>query len=545
MLFELNKKYKNITQADVKLYLNLCIPCQQKKNHKKRLTPTKQEIYNIIKKLKNNKSPGENNVVAELLKNGGNAIKDEIWKMIKEIWETEVMPGEWNTAILCPIFKKGDTLDPKNYRGISLLDTCYKILSTLLLERITPYAEGIIGRYHCGFIKGKSTIDHIFTLRQTMEKYYEFDMDLYMIFVDYKQAYDSVNRQELWKAMLHFGIPKKYVNLVNMCNNKTVLKVRFLQTLSPAFEVNSGLRQGDALSPTLFNLGLEKVIREAYEDRRMEVIGEETILAYADDIVLLGNTREEISHSLSKLIEVSKNMGLCINEEKTKLMILSRRNVDQSNLKVGSMNFEKVDNFKYLGVNINNSNNMHKEIKERISNGNRCYFSINKLLRSKLLSRKSKTTLYTSYLRPVVTYGCETWSTTKDNNKKLAISERKILSNIYGPVYNDNLGIYEKRHNEELYNLYEKPNILTYIRCKRLEWLGHVWRADGDLLKNVLIRKINKKRPLGRPRTRWKDTAEKDKRLIDEDATLDWTLNREKWRGLLVAAQVLNGPLSC
>ncbi|KAL4100839.1 hypothetical protein QTP88_020868 [Uroleucon formosanum] len=234
-------------------------------------TPTKLEIYNIIKKLKNNKSPGENNVVAELLKNGGNAIKDEIWKMIKEIWETEVMPGDWNTAILCSIFKKGDTLDPKNYRGISLLDTCYKILSTLLLERITPYAEGIIGRYQCGFIKGKSTIDHIFTLRQTMEKYYEFDMDLYMIFVDYKQAYDSVNRQELWKAMLHFGIPKKY-------------------TLSPAFEVNSGLRQGDALSPTLFNLGLEKVIREAYEDRRMEVIGEETILAYADDIVLLGNT---------------------------------------------------------------------------------------------------------------------------------------------------------------------------------------------------------------------------------------------------------------
>jgi len=94
-------------------------------------------------------------------------------------------------------------------------------------------------------------------------------------------------------------------------------------------------------------------------------------------------------------------------------------------------------------------------------------------------------------------------------------------------VYNDNLRIYEKRHNEELYNLYEKPNILTYIRCKRLEWLGPVRRADGDVLKNVLIRKINKKRLLGRPRTRWKDTVEKDMRLIDEHATLDWTLDRE------------------
>jgi len=153
----------------------------------------------------------------------------------------------------------------------------------------------------------------------------------------------------------------------------------------------------------------------------MEVLGEETILAYADDIVLLGNTRKEVTCSASKLIEARKNMGLCIKEEKTKLMILSRRNLDQANLKVESMSFEKVDNFKYLGVTINSSNNIHREIKEIFSNGNRCYFSINKLLRSKLLSRKSKTTLYTIYLRPILTYGCETWSTTKDANRKLAI----------------------------------------------------------------------------------------------------------------------------
>ena len=75
-----------------------------------------------------------------------------------------------------------------------------------------------------------------------MEKYYEFDKDLYMLFVDYKQAYDRVNRKELWKAMILFGIPQKYINLIKMCNDKTLLTVRFLQRLSPAFEVNSGLR---------------------------------------------------------------------------------------------------------------------------------------------------------------------------------------------------------------------------------------------------------------------------------------------------------------
>lgn len=85
--------------------------------------------------------------------------------------------------------------------------------------------------------------------------------------------------------------------------------------------------------------GTRKSIREAYEDQRMKVIGGETVLAYADDIILLGNMREEITHSLSKLIEASKNMGLCINEEKTKLMILSRRNVDQVKPESGKYEF--------------------------------------------------------------------------------------------------------------------------------------------------------------------------------------------------------------
>ncbi|XP_050525457.1 uncharacterized protein LOC126896583 [Daktulosphaira vitifoliae] len=142
-----------------------------------------------------------------------------------------------------------------------------------------------------------------------MEKFYEFDKDLYMIFVDYKLAYDNVNRQEQWKAIIHFGIPQKYVNLVKMCNDKTLLKVHFLQRLSPAFEVISGWRKGDGLSPTLLNLGLAKVKRESYEGRKIEVIGKEAVLAYADDIRLLGNTQEEVTHSLSKLIEASKNMG--------------------------------------------------------------------------------------------------------------------------------------------------------------------------------------------------------------------------------------------
>jgi len=335
-----------------------------------------------------------------------------------------------------------------------------------------------------------------------MEKHYEINKDLYMVFIDYKQAYDSIHREELWKAMISFGIPKKYVDVIKLCNTKTMCKVTFLGELSSEFEIKSGLRQGDALSPTLFNIGLEKVIREFTQRQKVEIVGNESILAYADDVVILGNTRQEIIQTTSELLEVSKKMGLCVNQEKTKFMVLSRSNENQYNLQVGNLTFEKVENFKYLGVNINSNSDMHQEISERIASGNRCYHSISKLLKSKLLSRKSKTLLYTSYLRPVITYACETWSSTKGDDNRLAIFERKVLRNIFGPIYNTELGIFERRKNEDLYSLFLKPNITTYIKIKRMEWFGHVWRADNDIIKKVLTETIQKKRPIVRPRTR-------------------------------------------
>jgi|UniRef100_A0A2S2QXC9 sorting nexin-29 len=183
---------------------------------------------------------------------------------------------------------KGDPTNTENYRGISLLDTTYKVLTTDLLNRIEKYASEIIGEYQCGFRKGKSTSDHIFIIRQTMEKYYEYDKDLYMIFIDFKQAYDSINRNQLWIALEDYGFPRKPVRLIRNCNSNTFCRVRYLGETSTQFEVRNRLRQGDSLSPTLFNQALERVIREMQNSREMEMLGRNTWLAYVDDIVILG-----------------------------------------------------------------------------------------------------------------------------------------------------------------------------------------------------------------------------------------------------------------
>lgn len=158
----------------------------------------------------------------------------------------------------------------------------------------------------------------------------------------------------------------------------------------------------------------------------------------------------------------------------------------------------------------------------------KCYFNISKLLRSKSLPRKLKSTLYTSYFRQITTNACETWSTTEEDNRN-TIWERKMLRKILGQVYNSDLRVYETRHNEKLYCLYGKPNILTYVRYKWLEWLGYVGRSNADALKNFLTEKINMRWPLRRQKTIWRDIVEKDIRLVDKNATMNWMLqDRER-----------------
>jgi len=358
--------------------------------------PKQEEVTRIIGTLKNNKSPSENKIPAELLKKGGKDLINALYGIISEVWKRETMPEEWNTAIICPIFKKGDPMLVSNNRGISLLDTGYKVFTSLLLERISPYATEIVGKYQCGFRKGKSTIDHIHTIRQIAEKRYEYNEDLHLVFIDFKQAYDSINREELWKVLRYLGIPQKYINLIKMCNRKTNLKVK------------SGLRQGDALSPMLLNIALEWLMRTANETRKMEVGEIETILAYADEVVIMENSRNKVEQTTIKFLEAGKIMGLEVNQEKTKYMCISQNDRNDLSLRVDPYVFEKVEAFKYLGININSKNNVHEEIKERVASANRCYYSLLKLFKSKLLSRESKVTLYTSYLRTVLVYGCET-----------------------------------------------------------------------------------------------------------------------------------------
>jgi hypothetical protein len=123
--------------------------------------PSASEVNMAIEKLKRHKSPGIDQIPADLIKAGSRTIRSEIHKLINSIWNKEELPKQWKESIIVPIYKNGDKTDCSNYQGISLLSTTYKILTNILLSRLTPYAEEIIGEHQCGFKRNRSTTDHI------------------------------------------------------------------------------------------------------------------------------------------------------------------------------------------------------------------------------------------------------------------------------------------------------------------------------------------------------------------------------------------------
>uniref|UniRef100_A0A8D8Q0R7 Craniofacial development protein 2 n=1 Tax=Cacopsylla melanoneura TaxID=428564 RepID=A0A8D8Q0R7_9HEMI len=496
-------------------------------------TPTLHETVQAIKRLKNNKTPGTDELTSELLKKGGPMLREEIHKLIVKCWETETIPDQWREVIIIPLHKKNDPTDCNNYRGIALLNTCYKILSLIILSRIEAHTNGKIGEYQAGFRRNRSTTDQIHTLRNILEKRVERNIDTCILFIDFRKSYDCLIRNAIWNAMHELSIPRKLVNLVKQCCMGAVNKVRVGGEMSSAFEVETGLKQGDGISPLLFNITLQKVIQDLWQDETLIC----KLLAFADDIAMIGNTMEEIEESLKIVEERAKEVGLKINTEKTKYMLISKNTETRLNTTViiNNQTFEQVTDFKYLGVTINENNRIEPEIRNRMNNACRSLYSMNHILISKRISKNAKLKIYDTIIKPVLLYGSETWPIKQNILLKMQAFENRILRKIFGPTIDQDTNMLRRRKNRELEEMYNKPMISNVIQAKVLQWAGHVARADAPSnIKRTLDLQYNQARAIGRPRIKWEDGVENTLRSIGiQEEWRSIAQDRHEWRRLV------------
>ena len=235
-------------------------------------------------------------------------------------------------------------------------------------------------------------------------------------------------------------------------------------------------------------------------------------LAYADDVAILGRKGGYIKRTLEEMVAITQQIGLQINDTKTKYMINRQDgNKVKENELMGKI-YEKVESSKYLGAVMRSLNEIETEIKSKNAVGNKRYYALGPIIK-RSTSQSIKIHLYKMIIRPAVTYGADTWTLTSKIEKMLITWERKILRKIYGPTKEN--GQWRIKTNEELRTKYKSPDIVTVIKIRRLEWLGHVSRMNETRsVVKIFEGKLQGRRGRGRPRLRWINNVEDDLRKL-------------------------------
>ena len=465
---------------------------------------TADEVALLIKKLKSGKACGLDHIRNEMLKSCSPNLLSIFASLFNIVLNTGIIPEEWCIGYIMPLYKnKGSINDPDNYRGITLLSCVGKLFSALLNERITRYLDAVggIGDEQAGFRQGHSTVDHIFALHAILSIYLSAGKRVYCAFIDYKKAFDFVDRVSLWNKLLSSGVNGKLLVVIHIMylNAKSCVKVD--DKISDFFNCNVGVRQGENLSPLLFSIFLNDFefsvsrkynglsflsgeISDCLNDDDVEHFLKIYVLLYADDTIVLSESAEELQKALNAVYDYCNNWKLTVNISKTKVVIFSNGKVTKfPAFLFGHDIVEVVSEYVYLGVKFFYNASFLPSINKQVSQARRAYFALMSKIRSLRLPVDLSIELFHQLVLPILLYGCEVWG--YSDIERIEVFYRKFLKNILQVCANTPTCIV---HGET-----GTMPVLSHVLSRMLTYYARLCNGKQSKLSYILYKVLRKK----------------------------------------------------
>ncbi|MEW8548698.1 MAG: reverse transcriptase family protein, partial [Candidatus Thiodiazotropha sp.] len=392
---------------------------------------TELEVKKAILQLKNNKACASDMILNEFLKASQSLLMPVYIRLFNAILDSGKMPETWTDGFIIPIYKnKGDIGNPDNYRGITILSCMGKLFTSILNQRINLFLEeyGILGEEQAGFRKHYGTTDHIFNLKCIIDLYLCKKKKLYCAFIDYKKAFDSVDRAALWHKLLRNSVDGKIFVLIKNMYEQAKSCVRYNGICSQFFQSNVGVRQGENLSPILFSLflndlsefmsnaynGLEHITditHQCLDTNEVEFFLKLYMLLYADDTVILAESPDELQAALNAMYLYCKTWNLAVNPTKTKVVIFSKSKLKDTPIFTYYGQVLNVESdFCYLGIHFDQKGSFFKAKSHLIEQAKKASFSVLKKARKLGLPADIQLKLFDHMIAPILLYGSEVWS---------------------------------------------------------------------------------------------------------------------------------------
>jgi len=231
---------------------------------------TREDLIRQLKRLKRGKAPGEDGIVNEAWRYMAKEIGEGLWKLINNIWKKGGIPEDWNKGIINPIYKRGEKSEINNYRGITLMDTAYKIYVSILNEKLMGEVDNKLQETQFGFRAGRGAIDEIYVLNYAINKELSRkEGKIFAFFADLKTAFDKIDRRELNEIIKRRGIEEQLRRRVMETYRETINTVKIGDRETEKFWTERGVRQECPMSPVLFNM----YVMDLEEEMRKEQTG--------------------------------------------------------------------------------------------------------------------------------------------------------------------------------------------------------------------------------------------------------------------------------